>query len=296
MDTVHSKITNWFIHLLQKEQPIKETYPLSDFDRIRYEVRSGDVLLVEGTSRVGNVVRTITQSTWSHAAMYIGRIHDIEDPEFRKKIMQFSDFSPETQLLVESLLGHGTVVTPLDYYQKQHIRICRPRGISRIDAQKVLNFSISQLGKPYNVRQIFDLMRLLLPWRLLPRRWHSSLFISKDASDVAKNVCSTMLVEAFQSVNFPVLPVIEEKDNRFTLKKSNPFLAIPKDFDTSPYFEIIKYPFISFERQGRYHYLPWSEETLSEKVVSEDLQKKEEAALYVDENRGVFKDRSKEKE
>ena len=32
----------------------------------------GDVLLVEGHSRVSTAVKYLTQSTWSHAALYVG--------------------------------------------------------------------------------------------------------------------------------------------------------------------------------------------------------------------------------
>lgn len=293
---IHTKISNWFVDYLTKEGPGDSDYPVCDFDRIRYEVRPGDILLVEGQTRVSTVVRTITQSTWSHAMLYLGRLHDIEDPSMRLYVAGLADCAPDTQLLLESVLGKGTVITPMDYYSSFHIRICRPRGISRTDAQKVLSFAISQLGKPYNVRQIFDLMRFLFPWAILPRRWKSSLFKSEDATDAVRTVCSTLLVDAFQSVNFPVLPVIEEKDRRFTLKKSNPFLALPKDFDTSPYFEIIKYPFISFESQGRYHNLPWSTDIVgsgkkeAETPVTSSDTKKEPVALFYDAETAVFKD------
>jgi len=293
MNIIQEKVSHWFIRLLNKEEKLEPSYPLSDFDRIRYEVRPGDVLLVEGQTRVSNIVRTLTQSTWSHATLYIGRLHDIENPSDRLHVASLAGCGPDTQLVIESALGKGTLATSLEYYSHFHLRICRPRGISRTDAQKVISFAIRQLGKPYNVRQIFDLMRLLLPLTFIPRHWHSSLFKSEDASDVARTVCSTMLVEAFQSVNFPVLPIIEEKNNRFTLKKSNPFLAIPKDFDTSPYFEIIKYPFISFESQGRYHSLPWSTETEDAvKVPTQPVNQtpKTEQPQYLDASAGVFKD------
>ncbi len=35
-------------------------------------LRKGDVLLVEGTSRFSSAIKYLTQSTWSHAALYIG--------------------------------------------------------------------------------------------------------------------------------------------------------------------------------------------------------------------------------
>ena len=72
---------------LNREKPHRE-FPLSDFERIRYELKPCDVLLIEGRSRVSDVIRLITQSPWSHAALYIGRLHDIEDPEIRAAIQE----------------------------------------------------------------------------------------------------------------------------------------------------------------------------------------------------------------
>jgi hypothetical protein len=54
-------ITNW----LTVEKPTDRT-PLCDFERIRYEIRPGDVLLVEGHTRVSDVIKNITQSPWTH--------------------------------------------------------------------------------------------------------------------------------------------------------------------------------------------------------------------------------------
>src|SRR5215475_10715611 len=41
-------------------------------DLLANTLRKGDVLLVEGTSRFSSAIRYITQSTWSHAALYVG--------------------------------------------------------------------------------------------------------------------------------------------------------------------------------------------------------------------------------
>lgn len=44
--------------------------------------------------------------------------------------------------------------------------------------------------------------------------------------------------------------------------KRNPKLFTPKDFDYSPYFNIIKYPFIGLDELGIYRSLPWAETAL----------------------------------
>jgi len=37
-------------------------------------LREGDVLLVEGTSRISSAVKYLTQSSWSHAAIFVGNV------------------------------------------------------------------------------------------------------------------------------------------------------------------------------------------------------------------------------
>lgn len=239
---------------------------LTDFERIRFEIRPCDVLLIEGSSRVSNVIKAITQSTWSHAALYMGRLHDIENPVLRERVREFCppEFLEE-QLVIESLLGKGTAINPISLYKNAHIRICRPVGLDRQDAQKVIGYTIGRLGVEYDIRQILDLARLLLPWSILPRHWRSTLFKSK-AGTSTRMICSTLIAEAFRSVRFPILPVIQHNlTTGVELIPRNPRLYTPSDFDYSPFFEIIKYPIIDMSNPGIYRHLPWAKEgTLSD--------------------------------
>jgi hypothetical protein len=82
--------------------------------------------------------------------------------------------------------------------------------------------------------------------------------------DHTKTVCSTVIAEAFQNVSFPILPVIQTSAEKgYELIPRNPRLITPRDFDYSPYFEIIKYPFIQVVEQGMYRSLPWNETGLT---------------------------------
>ena len=74
---LYNKAVNGLINWLMKEPPPAETPPY-DFNRLKYEIRPCDVLLIEGQSRVSQTVRTFTQSPWTHAAFYIGRIIDFD--------------------------------------------------------------------------------------------------------------------------------------------------------------------------------------------------------------------------
>lgn len=270
------KIKRKFIDWLMKEKPRLEL-PICDFDRIEYELRPCDVILTEGRSRVSEVIRVVTQSPWSHAALYIGRLHDIENPVLRDRVKEFYDARPDEQLIIESMLGRGTVVAPLRNYKDAHIRICRPKGISRKDAQQVIGFAIGRLGREYGIRHNLDLARLLFPWSFLPRRWRSSLF-EHHIGQPTKEICSSMLAEAFASVNFPIIPILRSHGEQgIKVYKRNTKLYTPSDFDYSPYFEIIKYPILDIGQEAAYRTLPWTDEEVNdaESIVVEPAPKPE---------------------
>ncbi len=254
---VEEGMVNW----LTKESP-PSGFPLCNFDRLRAELRPCDVLLAEGRGRVSEVIKSITQSPWSHSALYIGRLSQIRDADLYRQVRRFYDGDPEDQLLVESELGLGTVVTPLSRYNDYHLRICRPKGISQWDALKVIEYTVRRLGSDYDVRQLLDLARFLFPYAIVPRRWRSSLF-EHNAGDRTRTVCSSLLAQAFMSVNFPILPVVQrDAEGALRLYQRNFRLFTPRDFDQSPYFEIVKYPLIGHDDLANYRNLPWDPEGL----------------------------------
>jgi len=251
---MQEKFDNWLIF----EPPAAEIMPY-DFSRLKYELRPGDVILVEGRSRISSVIRTITQSPWTHAALYIGRSIDFEDEHIQALIHQHIETKDTTRLIIEDLMDKGTVITPLNYYRNHHIRICRPIGITPSDMHLVIQYAIKSLGQPYNVRHLLDLTRFLLPWTVLPRRWGSSLFRT-TSGEPESGICSSLIAEAFSSVQFPILPFVKPHEEQgVELFQRNPYLFTPKDFDYSPYFEIIKYPlFNPDEPLPYYRRLPWT--------------------------------------
>lgn len=252
--TFSQKFNNWLTY----EPPPTEPLPF-DFNRLKYELRPGDVLLIEGRSIISKAIRVVTQSPWSHAALYIGRLHDIEDPHLRKLVAIKLKKRENVRLIIEGMLGQGNIVSPLTTYRENHIRICRPIGLSPVDSELVIAYAIKSLGVPYNVRHFLDLARFILPWSLLPRRWGSILFRTRTG-EIEAGICSSMIAEAFNAVQFPILPHIKtDEKTGFELVQRNPHLYTPKDFDYSPYFEIIKYPiFDPNEPLPYYRRLPWA--------------------------------------
>lgn len=260
MPTLYQVIRKKVVDWLTYEPPSDDVMPY-DFSRLKYEIRPGDVLLIEGRSRISEIINRITLSPWTHAALYIGRLIDYEDEATRETIKKhlLTPVKDNTRLIIEDLLDSGTVVTPLKSYRKHHIRICRPIGIAPMDVFRVIGYSIKSLGKPYNVRQLLDLARYLLPWTILPRRWGSSLFRT-STGEPDSGVCSSLIAEAFTSVQFPILPFVRpDEKNGVEMFHRNPYLFTPKDFDVSPYFEIIKYPLFNPEEPLPYYRrLPWT--------------------------------------
>ena len=253
--SIWDKVVDWLTTVKDSQ-----SMPLSDFDRLRYEIRPGDVILVEGRTRISEIIKTITLSNWTHSAIYIGRLHNIDDPALREYILKFYQGQPDDQLVIESLLGKGTIVDNIGKYHDEHLRICRPTNLTRQDAQKVIAYAINQLGTYYNVRQVFDLARFFFPYGILPKRWRSSLF-ERNAGAPTHTVCSSMMAEAFSSVHFPILPILHrDEDGNLKMYKRNTKLITPKDFDYSPYFDVIKYPILDFDELAIYRKMPWDKD------------------------------------
>jgi len=253
--SLRSRLEKW----LNYETP-PSNFPISDFKKLSHSIKPGDVVLVEGRSRVSDVIRVITQSRWSHSAIYIGRLHDIEDQSARANLLQHYDASPDTQLLIEGILGKGIIVTPLSDYLKDNLRVCRASTISAKDVQNVVVYCINKLGTAYNVRQLFDLARFIFPWKILPRKWRSTLF-TRSPGETTKTVCSAMIAEAFYSVHYPILPLFRKIGAKgVELIPRNTRLYTPADFDYSPYFDIKKYPFMGTSDSTPYRELPWNQD------------------------------------
>ena len=274
----HKKITKGGIlrrlvlkALSTKPSTNKPRAHLCDFSRICHEIIPGDVLLMEGSSVVSGMIKRITHSCWTHASLYIGRVHSIQCPKTRAIIEMHHKGDPSQQLLLETWPGQGTVINTIDEYSEEHIRICRPTGISFDDTQRVIDFAVAHLGGDYNMRHFFDLGRYLIASKWLPQKWRSSLFRRHKPSKTSKDICSALIAEAFISVDFPILPlIIEEKEGKIVMIHRNPRLFVPSDFDYSSYFNIIKYPIIPGHNKGQYHGFPWSPDLITnDKFISD---------------------------
>lgn len=230
---------------------------LCNFEFLEREVRPADVILFAGQSRVSKVIQTVVLSPWTHVALYVGRINDIRNPRMRSRLAAYYHGDLSEPLVIESLLGQGTVVNPLRLYRGEHLRVCRPSGLIWQDADKVVDFAIEHLGMGYDVRQLLDLARFMFPYAIVPRRWRSSLF-QHNAGQPTHIVCSSMIARCFQQVHYPILPIVQNaQQDTVCFYERNFRLFTPSDFDYSPYFSVIKYPAWNATQEPAYRMLPW---------------------------------------
>jgi len=231
----------------------------NDRETLRRQLRKGDVLLVEGDQRVSTVIKLLTQSCWSHVALYVGDELIARGGPLRDEVVD--RFGAASQYMMVEALYDGVVASPIDKYIDFNLRLCRPHRIRPDDLKRVLDDAIASIGWRYDLRNLLQLARHLLMVWLRPGRYRaeSVRFGSEAGTEV---ICSSLLGQLFHSVDFPVLPTVTYPDGaapapavgRFTrlfrrdrsryegiYRQRHPTLLTPRDFDLSPYFEIVKF-------------------------------------------------------
>lgn len=250
-DTDYPTTAGW----LEAEQP-GTTPRLSDFERVRQLLQPCDVLLVDGRRRVDRRISGITTSRWSHVALYLGRLREISDPALRATVAEYFPCEPDTQLILHTTPRRGLCLDALSELQEEHLRICRPRGMKGDDAQTVIRYAISRLAVVMRL-SVLDALCLVLPWALVPRRWRAGLF-ARLAGRMLRALTGSPIGEAFSFIQFPVLPLVKRTEIDISrLYRRHPRLFYPADFDHSPYFDIVKYPFVDHNDDRNIRLLPW---------------------------------------
>lgn len=245
-------LTAW----LNRSREPKDTV-ICDFDRVRQCVKPGDVILVEGRRAVDQTLKKLTQSNWSHCALYIGRLIDIEDMGLKQLIRNRIECESDTPLVVHCKLGEGTIIEPLQELEREHIRICRPKGLASADTQQVIRYGVSQVATDREEYHLVDILRFFFPWSLLPQSWRMP-FLRYNYGKHVEIVSANLIANAFGFVQFPILPLVKTaRAGEAQLLRRKPRLCMPVDFDQSPYFEIVKYPFIDFADYSGHNLIPW---------------------------------------
>jgi Permuted papain-like amidase enzyme, YaeF/YiiX, C92 family len=237
MNRVSSFIGRRIARLLEKRISGYLVTAVASEKHVRATLRPGDVVLVEGDRRISTAIKYLTQSTWSHAAMFIG------DGNGRD--------------LIEADLTDGVRYITLESLMTYNFRICRPVGLTDDDRDRVLTHMRSSLGRTYDLQNVFDLARYLLPEPPVPRRFRRRM-LALGSGDPTRAICSTLIAEAFQAVRYPILPIIstsvENNVTREIWHIRHHSLYAPRDFDVSPYFSIVK---PTLEAGFDYRSVPW---------------------------------------
>jgi hypothetical protein len=251
-DKLKERISAAILRFLSKPTARYAPFFAPEPEVLKAALRRGDIVLIEGNTRLSAVIKFLTQSTWSHAALYVG-----ERP---------GDIAPngEPNVLLEAEADTGVNTAPLSKYAGYNLRICRAVGLSDEDRDEVIDYALARIGKLYDSKQIVDLARYLFPYPPVPV-WFRRRLLSIGAGDPTKAICSTLIAQSFQSIHYPILPeratvngktigiapYVQGEINH--IRKHG--LYTPRDFDVSPYFSILK---PGLDDGFNYHDLVWA--------------------------------------
>jgi hypothetical protein len=241
-DTLLDRFGRRIADRLQSQTSGYEPYTPSDPETLARTLRPGDILLVEGNQKVSAVIKYLTQSTWSHAALFVG-------DEIPLTLDQAALTSIERPQLIEVNLGEGCVAVPLTKYRTYNTRICRPVGLTPEDRNMLVSFMVSRLGLKYDLKNIADMLRYFMPAPPVPVRWRRRM-LAFGSGDPTRAICSTLIAEAFERIRYPILPDVTRAPGHAAATSTysreeilhirHHSLYTPRDFDLSPYFAVVK--------------------------------------------------------
>jgi hypothetical protein len=90
----------------------------------------------------------------------------------------------------------------LSKYLQFRTRICRPIGLTSDDCQRVCNYAVERIELQYDLKNLVDLARYLLPLPF-PRRWRRRM-IALGSGDPTRLICSALIAQAFGYVGYPI--------------------------------------------------------------------------------------------
>ena len=220
-------------------------------ERLERTLTPGDVLLVEGSSNIATAIKYLTQSTWSHVAIYVGR-------------QQPGRLQDDAHAFVEADLVEGVRSVGFEAFEGFPTRICRPVGLSSVEVETLVTWTIARIGHRYDLRNVVDLARYLLPTPPAPTQFRRRM-IALGSGDPTRAICSTLVAQAFESIGYPILPEVDSRpapteDCPLCLEEIHRIrhhsLYAPRDFDVSPYFAVVK---PTIERGFDFHRLVWAD-------------------------------------
>jgi hypothetical protein len=226
---------------LSKELPGYQRLDTVAIADVAMTLEKGDIVLVDGNTRISTAIKYLTQSTWSHACLFVG-----------EKGADSSHLN-----LLEANLKKGVHLTNLDHYANSNLRICRPVNLSKEEAAQLAEFASQRIGHQYDLKNVADLIRYVIQKPAVPNRYRRSL-LSLGSGEPTKAICSTLIAESFQSIDYPILPRRKGEGGHSgevpLLYRPHFTHFTPRDFDLSPFFRIVK---PTIENGFDHHDLAW---------------------------------------
>lgn len=235
---------------LSKPRTVHSATPPTPPDILLDNLRPADVLLVEGHSMISSAIKYLTNSTWSHAALFVGPGTGL--------------LADDGHLFVEADVNAGVRSVGLEEFAGCATRICRPAGLMEKERRLVCEYAASRIGDRYDLKNVTDLARYLLPTPPVPQRFRRSM-IALGSGDPTRAICSTLIAQAFERVSYPILPIHETRAAyrpdcpdcmEEVVRIRHHSLYAPRDFDVSPYFAVVK---PTLERGFQHAALKWAD-------------------------------------
>jgi hypothetical protein len=255
---LRARVYDWAARVLTKPRGNYQLLLPNDLDAMVRHLRPGDVVLVDGDQRISEVIKYLTQSTWSHSALYVGDEVLRRFPEQREALRAAHGRYAE-HMIIEALM-EGVVASPISKYATANLRVCRPKNLRPDDLRRIQDEVLAQLGLNYDMKNVVDLARYFFPVSLIPRRFRRRA-LQIGSGLPTQVICSSLIGRAFQNVGYPILPgtapaaaaavaarygwrdrLLRRSPPPYPVlfRRQLPAIITPRDFDLSPYFDIVK--------------------------------------------------------
>ena len=167
-------VVDW---LVSPVSTIEEEAPAQRAD-LEARLEPGDVILVAGRTRFSRLVCRMTQSSWSHVAIYVGRGHD----------------AGATCTVVEADIEAGVRLITLAELADCRIQVVRASRLPATARDGLARHLLDQVGRPYDLAHVFLLARLLIVAPLPASRWLMPRQVHR--ADPSRAICSTLVAHA----------------------------------------------------------------------------------------------------
>lgn len=188
-------------------------------------LQPGDVILVAGRTRFASLVCRLTQSAWSHVAIYVGPGHH-PDP---------------AHCIVEADVEAGVRLITLSQLADHDIQVVRASRLPESSRQELIDYLLARVGMPYDLDHVIALARLMLFAPSPLARWLSPRTMRR--ADPTRAICSTLVAHALftAGVSVGAAPIVAARlqhtggEAQADLAAALDYL-VPGDFERLPEF------------------------------------------------------------